>query len=88
MVTSYFQTSGLEIGRKTGSVYIAKNGQYSEDGYNTSFVGFANGDKQAYTIGITINNPQSSHYPSTTAVPVFKAIVEMMVEVKYLEPKK
>lgn len=82
------QTTGLEIGGKTGSVYIAKNGQYAENGYNTSFVGFVNDDKQAYTIGITIINPKASYYASTTAVPVFKAIVDMMVGEKYLEPSR
>lgn len=81
------QTAGLEIGGKTGSVYIAKNGQFTHDSYNTSFVGFANDDKQAYTIGITVIEPKSSYYPSTTVVPVFKAIVDMMVGEKYLEPK-
>lgn len=82
------QTAGLEIGGKTGTVFIAKNSQYTNDGFNTSFVGFANDDKQAYTIGITAIEPKASYYPSTTSVPVFKAIVEMMVGEKYLEPKK
>lgn len=78
------QTSGLEIGGKTGSVHIAKDGKYTDDGYNTSFVGFANDDKQAYTIGITVINPKNAYFASTTAVPVFKAIVDMMVGEKYL----
>ncbi len=43
------QTSGLEIGGKTGTVHIAKDGKYTNDGFNTSFVGFVNDDKQAYT---------------------------------------
>lgn len=79
------QTAGFEIGGKTGSVYITKNGQFTESGYNTSFVGFANDDKQAYTIGITVINPKNAYFASTTAVPVFKAIVDMMIEYKYLK---
>lgn len=78
------QTAGLEIGGKTGSVYVTKNGQFTESGYNTSFVGFANDDKQSYTIGITVIEPKASYYASTTSVPVFKSIVEMMVGEKYL----
>lgn len=82
------QTAGLEIGGKTGTVFIAKNGQYTEDGYNTSFVGFANDDKHSYTIGITVMEAHAAYSPFMTAVPVFKAIVDMMVGEKYLEPSK
>ncbi len=82
------QTTGLEIGGKTGSVHIAKDGKYTIDCFNTSFVGFANDDKQAYTIGITVIEPNSSYYASTTSVPVFKAIVDMMLGEKYLVPSK
>jgi len=82
------QTNGLEIGGKTGSVHIFKDGKSTDGGYNTSFVGFVNDDKHAYTIGITVIDPQASYFPSTTAVPVFKAIVDMMVGEKYLEPSR
>ncbi len=75
---------GLEIGGKTGTAHIAKGGGYINS-YHTSFVGFANDKKHAYTIGIFVINPRTVYFASITAVPVFKAIVDMMVEEKYLK---
>lgn len=77
------KTPGLEIGGKTGTAHIAKGGGYINS-YHTSFVGFANDKKRAYTIGIFVINPRTVYFASITAVPVFKAIVDMMVEEKYL----
>ncbi|MDP3465550.1 MAG: penicillin-binding protein 2 [Sulfuricurvum sp.] len=79
------KTPGIEVGGKTGTAHIAKNGQYVNS-YHTSFVGFANDDKHTYTIGITVINPRTVYFASITAVPVFKAIVDMMVEEHYLKP--
>jgi cell division protein FtsI (penicillin-binding protein 3) len=76
---------GLEIGGKTGTAHIAKNGQYVNS-YHTSFVGFANDKKHTYTIGVTVIEPRTVYFAAITAVPVFKAVVDMMVEEKYLTP--
>lgn len=79
------KTPGLEVGGKTGTAHIAKNGGYSNS-YHTSFIGFANDGKHNYTIGITVINPRTVYFASITAVPVFKAIIDLMVEEKYLTP--
>ena len=79
------KTPGIEVGGKTGTAHIAKNGQYVNS-YHTSFVGFANDNKHTYTIGITVIEPRTVYFASITAVPVFKAIVDMMIEEKYLRP--
>lgn len=79
------RTPGLEIGGKTGTAHIAKNGAYVNS-YHTSFIGFANDAKHNYTIGITVIEPRTVYFASITAVPVFKAIVDLMVEEKYLTP--
>ncbi len=79
------KTPGLEVGGKTGTAHIAKNGGYVNS-YHTSFIGFANDGKHNYTIGITVINPRTVYFASITAVPVFKAIVDLMVEEKYLTP--
>jgi len=79
------KTPGIEVGGKTGTAHIAKGGGYINS-YHTSFVGFANDKKHAYTIGIFVINPRTVYFASITAVPVFKAIVDMMVEEKYLLP--
>ena len=77
------KTPGLEVGGKTGTAHIAKNGAYVNS-YHTSFIGFANDANHAYTIGITVINPRTVYFASITAVPVFKAIIDVMVEEKYL----
>jgi cell division protein FtsI (penicillin-binding protein 3) len=78
-------TPGLEVGGKTGTAHIARNGGYVNS-YHTSFVGFANDGKHTYTIGITVINPRTVYFASITAVPVFKGIVDMMIEQHYLTP--
>ena len=77
------KTPGIEVGGKTGTAHIAKNGGYSNN-YHTSFIGFANDGKHNYTIGIMVNNPRTVYFASITSVPVFKAIVDMMIEEKFL----
>jgi len=79
------KTPGIQVGGKTGTAHIAKNGAYVNS-YHTSFIGFANDTKNNYTIGITVIEPRTVYFASITAVPVFKAIVDLMVEEKYLTP--
>ena len=79
---------GLQIGGKTGTSHIAKNGKYTNL-YNSSFYGFANDKKHRYTIGVLVRVPKKRYYyyASLTAVPVFKSIVEEMIEEGYLSPE-
>ncbi len=80
---------GLQIGGKTGTAHIAKNGKYTNS-YNSSFYGFANDDKQHhYTIGVLVRSPEKkySYYASQTAVPIFKSIIEEMISEGLLLPK-
>ncbi len=78
---------GLIIGGKTGTAHIAKNGKYTNL-YNSSFFGFANDVNHRYTIGVLVREPLKKYYyyASLTAVPVFKKIVEEMIEEGYLKP--
>lgn len=79
------KTPGLEIGGKTGTAHIAKKGKYVNS-YHTSFIGFANDATHKYTIGIAVIEPRTVYFASITAVPVFKGIVDVMVEEKMLKP--
>ncbi len=79
---------GLKIGGKTGTAHISIRGVY-EDVYNSSFFGFANDKKSRYTIGVTVIEPTTKnrlYYASLSAVPVFKDIVNTMVDEKLLTP--
>lgn len=80
-------TEGLKVGGKTGTAHISIRGRY-EDVYNSSFFGFANDTQNRYTIGVTVIEPSyASHFASQSAVPVFKNIVDILVEQKLLTPK-
>ncbi len=80
---------GLQIGGKTGTSHIAEHGKYVNL-YNSSFYGFANDKTHHYTIGVLVREPKKRYYyyASLTAVPVFKKIVEELVEEGYLIPQK
>ncbi|NPA74047.1 MAG: penicillin-binding protein 2 [Epsilonproteobacteria bacterium] len=79
---------GLQIGGKTGTSHIVRKRRYT-DLYNSSFFGFANDKNHRYTIGVLVREPRKEHhyYASLTAVPVFKSIVEEMIEEGYLLPE-
>ena len=78
-------TPGLEIGGKTGTAHIVEEGEYVYK-YNTSFLGFANDATHKYTIGVVVVQPEHNHFAAQTAAPVFKKIVDLMVDEGYLKP--
>jgi len=83
------QYPGLEIGGKTGTAHIVKNGRYVRE-YHSSFYGFAN-DKEGhkYTIGVLVIKAKKryKYFASQSAVPTFKNIVHTLVELDYLIPE-
>lgn len=78
-------TPGLEVGGKTGTAHIVEDGEYVYK-YNTSFIGFANDSQNSYTIGVVVVQPQRSHFAAQTSVPVFKDIVDLLIDENYLKP--
>jgi cell division protein FtsI (penicillin-binding protein 3) len=84
------QTVGLEIGGKTGTAHIAKNGRYTRE-YHSSFYGFANDKKgNKYTIGVLVIKAKKKYkyFASKSAVPTFKNIVTILANQNYLIPDK
>jgi len=79
------KTDGLEVGGKTGTAHIVEDRKYVNE-YNTAFIGFANDLKNRYTIGTIVIRPKKSQFAAQTAVPVFKNIVDTLVEEGYLKP--
>jgi len=78
---------GLEIGGKTGTAHITEEGEYVKI-YNSSFYGFANDKKNHYTIGVLVREAKKryAYFAAQSAVPVFKEVVEKLVENGYLTP--
>jgi len=82
------QYIGLEIGGKTGTAHIVEGGVYVKQ-YNSSFYGFANDDNGSkYTIGVLAMRLKDKkyHFASKSAVPVFRMILDSLVELGYLKP--
>jgi cell division protein FtsI (penicillin-binding protein 3) len=83
------QYPGLEIGGKTGTAHIAKRGRYVRE-YHSSFYGFANDNEgHKYTIGVLVVRAKKrfKYYASQSAVPTFRRIVDILVELDYLTPE-
>ncbi|WP_104749748.1 peptidoglycan D,D-transpeptidase FtsI family protein [Helicobacter cynogastricus] len=81
------QVSGLIIGGKTGTARTASKGKYT-DIYTSSFFGFAKDKQNTYGIGVVVFGSLGSeeYYGSQTAAPIFKQIVQMLVQNQYLTP--
>lgn len=83
------QYPGLEVGGKTGTAHIAKNGRYVRE-YHSSFYGFAN-DKEGhkYSIGVLVIRAKKYHkyFASQSAVPTFRRALDILVELEYLKPE-
>ncbi|MCW8820642.1 MAG: penicillin-binding transpeptidase domain-containing protein [Sulfurovum sp.] len=83
------QYPGLEVGGKTGTAHIAKNGRYVRE-YHSSFYGFVN-DKEGhkYTIGTLVIRAKKpyKYFASQSAVPTFRRIMDILVELDYLKPE-
>jgi len=79
------QVEGIVVGGKTGTAHIVEHRKYVKS-YNSSFFGFANDKKNRYTIGVTVIKPKKHYFAAQTAVPIFKEIVELLIDQGYLVP--
>ncbi len=79
------KVEGITVGGKTGTAHIVKKGKYAKS-YNSSFFGFANDKKNRFTLGVTVIEPKKVYFASQTAVPVFKEIVDVLIDQGYLLP--
>ena len=86
---------GIFTAGKTGTAQRSVKGVYGKT-YNSSFFGFASDNNHKYTIGVTFINIKDKHnyFASSSAVPTFKKIVDIMLElnllkrIQYNEPKQ
>ncbi|GAB4293152.1 MAG: penicillin-binding protein [Ignavibacteriaceae bacterium] len=69
----------VKIGGKTGTSKKYINGKYSDEDYNTSFIGFLPAEKPELVILIHVNSPKVEKYGGLVAAPVFKNIVSRLI---------
>jgi cell division protein FtsI/penicillin-binding protein 2 len=70
-VVAHFKPDNLEVCAKSGTAQVAVKGGYSESATNASYVGFSPCQNPKFTMIITINNPKSSPWGSSTAAPIW-----------------
>ena len=78
---------GIFTAGKTGTAQRSVKGEYGKT-YNSSFFGFANDENHKYTIAVTFINIKAkwpNYFASSSAVPTFKKIVDIMLELNLLK---
>lgn len=61
----------LEVCAKSGTSQIAQQGQYQESATTASFIGFSPCQQPAFSLIVTLVEPQASPWGSTTAAPIW-----------------
>lgn len=70
-VVSKFKPQDLEVCAKSGTAEIAVKGGYSDSSTIASYIGFSPCDNPKFTMIVTINNPKTSPWGSSTAAPIW-----------------
>ncbi len=81
--------TGYEVAGKTGTAQKVEPllGGYSEDRFNSGFMGFAPADEPKIVLLVVIDEPQGASYGGVVAAPVFKAIMEKVLPYLNVLPK-
>lgn len=77
-VVSKFKPKDIEVCAKSGTSQIAINGKYSDSSTIASYIGFSPCNQPKYTMIVTINNPRTSPWGSSTAAPIWYEIATQL----------
>jgi len=75
-VVSSLKPKYMDICGKSGTAQIAIKGNYTDSATIGSYIGFFPCDKPKVTMIVTINNPKSSSWGSSTAAPIWFELAE------------
>jgi len=70
-VVDRFRPKNLEVCAKSGTAQIAIGGSYTDTSTIASYIGFSPCDQPKFTMIVTINNPKTSPWGSSTAAPIW-----------------
>lgn len=70
-VINQFRPKNLEVCAKSGTAQVAVKGNYTDSATIASYIGFSPCDNPKFTMIVTINNPKSSPWGSSTAAPIW-----------------
>jgi len=80
-VVDQFRPDNLEVCAKSGTAQVAVKGSYTDSSTIASYIGFSPCDNPKFTMIVTINNPKSSPWGSSTAAPIW---FELASKINYL----
>lgn len=66
----------LEVCAKSGTAQVAIGGEYTDSNTIGSYIGFSPCENPKYTMIVTINNPKTSQWGSSTAAPIWFEIAQ------------
>jgi cell division protein FtsI/penicillin-binding protein 2 len=77
------QIESVQAGGKTGTAqkYDSQRKRYKKGAYLSSFIGFAPHDKPQFVLAVFLDEPRPVYYGGKTAAPIFKSIMEHLLEV-------
>lgn len=70
-VVTQFRPKNLEVCAKSGTAQIAIDGKYTDSSTIASYIGFSPCNNPKFTMIVTINNPKTSPWGSSTAAPIW-----------------
>lgn len=80
-VVNQFRPKNLEVCAKSGTAQVAVKGSYTDSSTIASYIGFSPCNNPKFTMIVTINNPKSSPWGSSTAAPIW---FELASKINYL----
>ena len=63
---------------KSGTAQVAVKGSYSDSSATASYIGFAPCDNPKFIMLVTINNPKTANWGSTTAAPIWFELAQII----------
>jgi cell division protein FtsI (penicillin-binding protein 3) len=81
------QVPGYRVAGKTGTSYKLVNGQYAENLYVSTFVGFGPASSPRYIIAVTIDEPSAGkHFGGDVSAPVFSSVMSQALRMTGVLP--
>ena len=81
------QVPGYRIAGKTGTAYKLVNGQYADNLYVSSFVGYGPASNPRYIIAVTIDEPSAGkHFGGDVSAPVFSNVMSQALRMTGVPP--
>lgn len=73
-VVSQFKPKEMEVCAKSGTAQVAVKGGYTDASTIASYIGFSPCNNPKFTMIVTINNPRTSPWGSSTAAPIWYSL--------------